>query len=325
MKVLCTEPMAPPIMHELSKKADVAVLEDHSDAGYRSAIANADFLVVRNKLPDDIFDYGERLRGVVRHGTGLDLIPVSAATRLGIPVANVPKANAQAVAEHYVACMLAFARPVTRIDAALRAHGWNAGRALASTASELAGKTLGIIGAGAIGQRLAHACLYGFGMQVLALQRPGGALPANMQGASLSDLLSCSDYVALCCPLTEATRGLLGTEQLWLMKSDAVLLNASRGAVVDESALVTALREQWIRGAAVDVYVQQPLDAGHPFLGLNNVLLTPHVAGITTESFRAMSAGTAKQLLQMMAGERPDHLVNPEAWPGRCAMKGKSA
>lgn len=325
MKILCTEAMAPAAADQLRKQAEVLVMTDRSVAGYRAAIADADFLVVRNKLPDDIFEYGTRLRGVVRHGTGLDLIPVEAATRLGIPVANVPGANAQAVVEYYLTAMLAFARPLSRMEATTRAQGWDAGRALTSVATQLSGKTLGVVGVGTIGQGLAQACIAGFGMQVLGLQRPGVPLPANVRPASLADLLANSDYVALCCPLTDETRGMIGMQELQCMKKNAILLNAARGAIVDEQALIAALQEKRIRGAALDVYAKQPLDPAHAFFSLDNVLLTPHVAGVTAESFNSMSSGTVKQLLQMMAGERPEYLVNPEAWPGRCAAQGGKA
>lgn len=325
MKVLCTDAMAASAAEHLKKLAEVLVLKDRSIAGYRSAIADADFLVVRNKLPDDIFEYGTRLRGVVRHGTGLDLVPVDAATQLGIPVANVPGANAQAVVEYYVSAMLAFARPLSRMETTIRAQGWDAGRALTSMATQLSGKTLGVIGVGTIGQGLAQACIAGFGMQVLGLQRPDIPLPTNVRPASLSDLLANSDYVALCCPLTDETRGMIGIEELQCMKKNAVLLNAARGAIVDEEALIAALQGKLIRGAALDVYASQPLNPGHALFDLDNVLLTPHVAGVTAESFDSMSAGTVKQLMQMMAGERPDYLVNPEIWPGRCATQGGKA
>src|SRR5690606_29493605 len=167
MKVLCTETMSVAAMELLKKVADVVILKDRSASGYRSAIADADFLVVRNKLPDDIFQHAARLRGVVRHGTGLDLIPVDAATALGIPVANVPGANAQAVVEYYVSAMLAFARPLLRMEATLRSQGWEAGRALTSTATQLSGQAIGTIGVGTIGTGLAQTGIYGTAKTVL--------------------------------------------------------------------------------------------------------------------------------------------------------------
>ncbi len=324
MKVLCTLPMTDAATRQLSEKAEVIVLKDQSDAGCREAVANVDYLVVRSQLPSDIFDLAPRLRGVVRHGTGLDMIPMDAATRLRIPVANVPGVNAQAVVEYYVASMLAFARPIARTETILRSQGWDAGRAPAPSATELSGKTLGIVGVGTIGQRLAQACVGGFGMRVLGTQRPGATMPDIVHPSSLADLLTHSDYVALCCPLTSTTRGMIGAAQLRSMKPHAVLLNAARGAVVNEAALIIALQERWIGGAAIDVYIQQPLQPDHPFYELDNVMLTPHVGGITAESSSAMSTGTVRQLLQMMAGERPEHLVNPQAWPGRSKTRGEA-
>lgn len=314
MKVLCTLPMDPAGMALLEGHATVEVVADQkADTLYR-AIGDADFLVVRSLLPPDIFDQPNRLRGVVRHGTGLDLIPVESATQHGIPVANVPGANAQAVAEYCLASMILWARRLDRIAGALRSEGWNPARAQTASATELAGKTVGIVGVGTIGARLAQICCAGFGMKVLGYQRNLNRLPENVTGAALDSLLAASDYVVLTCPLTAETRGLLDARRLRLMKAGAVLINAARGPVVDEDALAVALREGWIKGATLDVFGEQPLPPGHIYFGLDNVILTPHVGGLTAESTAEMSVGTARQILQLMRGERPEHLVNPEVW-----------
>ncbi len=189
------------------------------------------------------------------------------------------------------------------MDAKLRANGWRDARVLADASQELFGKTIGIIGLGSIGTRLAEICHHGFGMKVLGHQRRLDAVPAFVQRQPLDELLTASDFVVLACPLTEETRHLIDARRLALMKSTAVLVNVARGAVVDEAALVEALRQHRIAGAALDVFAQQPLAPDHPFMQLHNVLLTPHLAGLTVESMKRMSDGAADEVLRLLAGQ----------------------
>jgi D-3-phosphoglycerate dehydrogenase len=275
---------------------------------------------VRTFLPPDLLDRPHRLRAIVRHGTGLDMIPMGAATRQGIPVAYVPGANAQAVAEYVVGSFFDLARRFGEMNAALRAHGWAHARPQSARTVELAGKTVGIVGVGDIGRRIACMCARGLGMNVLGYQPDASRFPAFVESVPLATLLADSDFVTLNCPLTEATRHLIDAHRLALMKPTAFLVNTARGGVVDEAALVRVLRARGIAGAALDVYAEQPLAADHAFLEVDNLLLTPHVAALTRESTARMSVGTAEQILQLMRGERPTHLANPEVWatwPGR--------
>jgi D-3-phosphoglycerate dehydrogenase len=157
---------------------------------------------------------------------------------------------------------------------------------------------------------------------VLGYQPDTSRFPPNVTSAPLDTLLQESDFVTVNCPLTDATRHLIDGRRLALMKRTAFLVNAARGDVIDEEALAEALRNRALAGAALDVYGEQPLPAGHPFLALDNVLLTPHVAALTQESVARMSIGSAQAILQLMRGERPAHLANPEvwtAWPHRSA------
>jgi D-3-phosphoglycerate dehydrogenase len=314
LKILCTLPMDPAGIALLEAVADFAVAPDPSAEALYQTIGDADLLLVRTQLPADLFDRPNRLLGVVRNGTGLDLIPVESATAHGIPVANVPGANTQAVVEYCLAGFLAFARGLEHINGAMRAGGWSAARARASGSSELFGKTVGIVGVGAIGSALARACKEGFGMRVVGYQRNPGNMPAFVEPVPLDTLFETSDYVSLNCPLTPETKHLVNADRLRRMKPDAVLVNAARGAVVDEAALAAALRERRIRGAAVDVFSQQPLPQDHPLLGIDNAILTPHAASLTQESLGKMSKGAARRMLQIISGERPDNLVNPEVW-----------
>lgn len=312
--ILCTLPLHPTGLELLKGKATISVLPSPDTHLLARYVSCADYLVVRTLLPTDVFETPNRLRGVVRHGTGLDFIPVEAATARGIPVANVPGANTQAVVEYCAASLLTWARRTDVVTSRMRTHGWDDARRHATGATELCGKTIGIVGVGSIGAKLANLCAHGFGMRVLGYQRRLEILPEFVHGVDLDSLIVESDYVVLTCPLTETTHRLMNSDRLSRMKPHAVLVNAARGAVIDEDALVTALRHGRLRGASLDVFATQPLPDLHPLRELDNVLITPHVGGITEESTAAMSVGTAKQLLQLMAGQRPTHLVNPEVW-----------
>lgn len=312
--VLCTGPMHPAGCALLDGVAEVVMPAKPDPAGLAGALPRADYLVVRTFLPPDLLERGHRLRGIVRHGAGLDMIPMDSATRQGIPVAYVPGANAQAVAEYVVGSFFGLARRFGRFDAVLRRAGWANARLGAEESVELAGKTVGIIGVGAIGRRVAAMCSSVLGMKVLGYQPDTSQFPPHVTSASLEVLLAESDFVTVNCPLTDATRHLINVRRLALMKPSAFLVNAARGDVIDEQALVGALRARDIAGAALDVYAEQPLPDGHPLLALDNVLLTPHVAALTQESLAKMSVGSAQAILQLMRGHRPAFLANPEVW-----------
>ena len=301
----------------LERHARVLVLPDTSPDTIRRAVAQAHAVMVRAPLPDDVFECGPGLLGAVRHGAGVDMIPVAAATAAGVPVANVPGVNASTVAEYVVGQMLQWSRRLARVDQTLRRDGWASARAQADAGRDLRGRTLGIVGAGAIGAALARAAGLGLGMTVLGHRRSPGELPAPMQRASLDEVIEQSDFLALSCPLTVHTQGLIGARELARMKAGAVLVNVSRGAVVVQADLVDALARGHLGGAVLDVYEAQPLPADSPLLGFDHVLLTPHMAGITADSMRRMGLLAVSQTLDLLAGRRPPHLVNPEVWPHR--------
>ncbi len=312
--VLCTLPINRAGVALLEKIARVIVAPDPSPGTLRRMIGDADVLLVRTQLPDDLFQQPNRLLGVVRHGTGLDFIPVRSATALGIPVANVPGANVRAVVEYCLASFLLLSRHFTDMNGKLHAEGWDAARAYSVADSELFGKTVGIVGMGMIGTALGQACHYGFGMHVITSHPHAKNIPAFAECVDLERLFARSDFISLNCSLNDTTRHLVNAERLALMKSGAIIVNASRGAVIDDEALIEVLRSRKIKGAALDVFVQQPLASDHPFLKLDNVILTPHAAALTQESTESMSVGAARQVLRLLAGERPEHLVNPEVW-----------
>lgn len=324
MKVALTEPIEPAGMRILAD-AGFEVIEgpggDQNADALRALCREASAVIVRQKLPDDIAAACPKLLVAARHGVGVDLIPVEQCTLQGVLVTNVPAANADAVAEFVVAQMLAATRQVQAMSARHLAEGWKPARALAATATELRGRTIGIVGVGAIGTRLAEIAHHGFRMKVLGFQRRRDALPDFVAYAELPRLFAESDFIALACPLTPETKGLASAALIARMKPTAWLCNVSRGAVVEEKALVAALREKRIGGAALDVYAVQPLAAGHPLRDFPNVILTPHVAGLSRESAAFMSKVAAEEVARVLRGERPRNLINPEAWEAHQARR----
>jgi D-3-phosphoglycerate dehydrogenase / 2-oxoglutarate reductase len=317
MKVALTEPIEPIGMKILSE-AGLDIIAGRGGAQspdeLRTLCADADAVIVRQLLPPDLASRSPKLLVAARHGVGVDLIPVDDCTENGVVVTNVPGANADAVAEVVIAQMLAAARNAQAMHATLLSEGWLKARALSARAGELTGRTLGIVGVGAIGTRLAEIAHHGFRMRVLGHQRRREALPPFVDYADLPTLFSQSDYIALACPLTPETRGLASAELIGRMKRTAWLCNVSRGGTVDEPALVRALQEGRIGGAALDVFAQQPLADDHPLRALPNVVLSPHCAGISGESATRMSQVSAEEVVRVLRGERPANFINPEAW-----------
>jgi D-3-phosphoglycerate dehydrogenase / 2-oxoglutarate reductase len=311
-RVLLSDSIARAGEELLSTGATVVRAPNSDPATLRQYAREVDGIIIRSKLPDDIFAAAPRLRGVVVHGTGTDLVPIEAATAHGVMVANLPGINAQSVAEYCAMAMLMLARRILPILHSLRHDTWDAARLLGGKAHEICGMTLGIVGVGEIGSRLAKIARNGFGMKVLGYQRRLDRLPPEADASSLHDLLGTSDFVVLACPLTPQTRHLINEKTLALMKPAAWLINIGRGAVAKETALVDALRARRIAGAMLDVYEHYRLEPGHPLFALDNVILTPHLAAVTRESRARASVAAADEMLRILRGERPRNLVNPE-------------
>lgn len=308
--VLLTNAMHPDGEAILAPHASLVVPPDARPETLRKWAGDADGIIVRAKLPDDIVDHAPRLRGIVRHGVGLDFIPVAAATARGIPVANLPGSNTNAVAEYVMSALMHLRRPLQRVDGRLRSEGWLVARAAADGLTELSGSTLGILGVGTIGRRLADIAR-AFGLTVLGTSRRKGSLPAGIEEVALAELFARSDAIAVCCALNDETRGLVSGDLIGRMRPSAALVNVSRGAVIDTAALIDALRSQRIAGAALDVFDVQPLPPNDALFDCPNLLLTPHIAGITATSGRTMAVGSAEEMLRILRGEQPLNLVNP--------------
>ena len=314
MRVLLIDPIDPAGVNLLRDKGEVLLCKEASVAGIRRDARDADAVITRSRLPDDFFEFAESVRAVTIHGTGTDLVPLAAATARGVAVAHLPGGNAQSVAEYCVMAMLVLSRNLVEISNSIRTKPWDEARALGARSHEIAGKSAGVVGVGQIGGRVAKILRNGFGMRVLGHQRHLDRLPPEAEPVSLDALVASSDFIVLSCPLTDETRHLFNAKTISAMKPSAWLINVGRGAVVEEAALVDALREKRIAGAMLDVYEHYRLEPGHPLFALDNVILTPHLSAMTRESRGRMGVLAAEETLRMLAGERPRHLVNPQVW-----------
>ncbi len=260
------------------------------------------------RFGEKVFRACPRLRLVSVFGTGTDNIDLAAAARHGVTITNTPEVAADSIAEHCFALMFAVARRIPLVDAATRRGDWPAAESV-----QLIGKTLGVIGLGAIGRRVARLGI-ALGMRVLTWTfHPKPEL--GFDHHSLERVLADSDVVSLHVRLTPETRHMIGREELAAMKPEAILINTARGAVVDEEALVEALREGKIAGAGLDVYETEPLPAGHPLTRLPNVVLTPHAAGNTREAVEAALRMALENVSNFFAGSPTNVVTRPPAPP----------
>jgi D-3-phosphoglycerate dehydrogenase len=247
------------------------------------------------------------LRVIARHGVGVDNVAVEEAARRGIPVLITPQANLRSVAEHVFALMLAVGRNLILADRTVRDGRFASRDRLVGR--ELFGASLGVVGLGRIGGEVARMAARGFGMRVLGYDpflppdrlRERGIEPAR----TLPELLGACDLVTVHVPLSEATRGLLGRRELALMRPGSILIQTSRGGVVDERALVDALRSGRLAGAGIDVYEAEPPPADHPFFSMEQVVLTPHTAALTEQAMRRMAVDAAQGILDVLGGADP--------------------
>jgi D-3-phosphoglycerate dehydrogenase len=310
----------------LTARADVEVVPADAPPGrLASALASADALVVRlpARITREVLTAAPRLRVIATAGAGVDNIDIAAATEAGIPVINNVGIGPNPVAEHAVGLMLALARRIATGDRRLRREGWAAREPLLGRelGTELSGKTVGIVGFGFIGRRVAGICTAAFGNRVLVydpfLDDSVFAASQIERRRDLTSLLPEVDFLTVHTPLTAQTRYLIGAAELALMKPTAYLINCARGGVVDAAALHEALRTGQIAGAGIDVFDPEPPDSANPLFGLENVIVTPHIAGLSEETNRRLSLSAAEQILQVLAGDRPPRLVNPEVWDRR--------
>jgi D-3-phosphoglycerate dehydrogenase len=267
------------------------------------AVAESDALITRSgtAVTRELVNAGKRLRIVGRAGVGLDNVDVDACTERGILVINAPTANILSATEHTMAMLLALCRNIPEAHASVKRGEWNRSKFMGI---ELSGKVLGIIGLGRIGTRVATRAR-AFGMRVLAYDpyiAPTVAEKVGAEMASLDDLLAQADVITVHTPLTDETRGMLGAAQIAQMRDGAIALNIARGGIWDEKALADALAKGKVSGAAIDVYVQEPPPKDHPFLSLNNMILSPHIGANTIEAQDRVAVQTAEMVVDALRG-----------------------
>lgn len=260
-----------------------------------------------------------KLSLIVKHGSGVDNIDMAAATRRGIAVANSPGgANSTAVAEGAVALMLAVLRRVREMDGLVRDNRFDQRWTL--QLRDLTGGALGLVGFGKIAQVVARICGQGFGMEVSAFDPFVSESDMRVAGArkvdKLLDLMA-NDVISVHAPLTSGTRHIIAAREIAAMKPTGILVNTSRGGLVDEPALADAIRAGRILGAGIDVFEAEPPAPDNPLFSLPNVVLSPHVAGVTDASMKSMALSVAEIVATVEAGRRPATLLNPEALGGR--------
>ena len=299
-------------LDELRAIADVATTGRTDEDGLAADASDATLILTcYTNITAKVIESAPKLKGIVKYGVGTDSIDIAAATRQGVMVVNCPDYGSDTVADHAFALLIALARKIPVLDRAMRLDGW-VWPAPQYFGADLAGKIIGIVGFGRIGRAMARRA-QGFGMTRLVSDpyvRPEAVADLGVRFVGLDELLARSDFVSLHCVLTPETRGLIGEAAFERMKPTAFLIDVSRGAIVDEAALVRALDQGRIAGAAFDVFAHEPLAPGYPLLGRDNVILTPHLAWYTEEAFQRVERDTLAGVLDILAGRRPKNLKN---------------
>ena len=291
-------------------------------AGLRDALAEADAVLIRSSttLDRSVLEGQSRLKVIGRAGVGVDNIDIEAATEQGIAVFNAPSGNTASAAELTMALMLAVMRKVPAADRSMRAGEWDRKR---FRGAELQGKTLALIGAGRIGGEVARRAR-AFGMRIIAYDpylQEERAKHLEIEAVPLDEALRRGDVVSLHVPLTDGTRGLIGADQLALMKPTAVLVNAARGGVLDETALADALRQERIAGAALDVYAAEPPSDDHPLRDLENVVMTPHIGAATEEAQHNVAHEVAQSVRDALLTGDVSRAINGPAVGGELVRR----
>lgn len=314
-KILIVQPIHQRGLDLFAERFDVRVASDPSVATVIREIQGVEGVVVRTApFPREIIAAADALKVIGRHGVGLDNIDVAAATARGIAIVNTPNANATSVAEHTVTVIGALAKRLVPYDRATRSGGWEIRNSY--KAMDLDGKTLGLVGIGRIGSLVARRVSAAFNMKVIGFDPYVQAEAARAIDVSLvptmDDVFRRADVVSLHTPLTPETRGFVNGQRLGLMRPTALLINFSRGEVIDEQALYQALKGGTIAGAAIDVFDPEPPRPDNPLFTLENIILSPHSAALTEECVIRMATGAAQGVVDLLTGKRPEFIVNPE-------------
>lgn len=317
MKIVASHQLDPAAVDYLQEQGfELTIANSPDPSSYIDQLKTADVFILRVGVCDaSIIEQCPNLKVIGRTGVGYDNVDVQCAAKHGIPVVITPGANSRSVAEHAVGLMFACAKNMKEADCELRKGNWlirDAGKAV-----ELAGRKVGIIGVGAIGRLVAQLCS-AIGMECIGYSHSHNRSKVEAAGCeyceNLDDLLSECDVITLHVPLKGNTRHLLGAREISLMKKNAILINTSRGAVVDEQALADALNANRIAAAGIDVFSTEPITMDNPLLRAKNIVLTPHNAALTKEALRNMCVDCAKGCAAICQGEKWPHVVDPSAY-----------
>ena len=318
--VLAFSRVTPAVVERLQQDFNVIVPDPRQGdvaAQFNEALPEAHGLIgVGRKLGREQLEGAGKLEVVSSISVGYDNYDLAYFNERGIALTNTPDVLTESTADLAFSLVMGSARRVAELDAWTKAGNWQATIAPSHFGSDVHGKTLGIVGLGNIGAAIARRGRFGFSMPVLYSgnsRKPQLEQELGAQYRSLDQLLAEADFVVLVVPLSDATRKLIGTRELQLMKPSAFLINIARGPVVDEAALIEALRSGSIRGAGLDVYEKEPLRES-PLFQLPNALTLPHVGSATAETRDAMANRAVDNLRAALLGERPQDLVNPQAW-----------
>jgi D-3-phosphoglycerate dehydrogenase len=312
----------------LGRRSDVRLdrLENESSDDVAAPILSAahayqigaarDELAKHFHVHEDLLRRAPNLLIVSSNGAGFDPVDVDACTAAGVLVVNQSGGNANSVAEHALGMLLTLSKRILEADRVLRRERDVNRNALIG--NEAQGKTIGIVGLGNVGRRIAELCKGLLHMNVIAYDPYLTAEEMAARGGAkveLDDLLRRSDFVSISCPLTRESRGMIGAREFALMQPHAFFITTARGFIHDEAALEDALRHRRIAGAGLDVWAKEPPPPDHPLLQFDNVLASPHTAGVTREARMNMGKIAAEQLLDALDGKRPPRIINPEVWP----------
>lgn len=320
-RVLITHRLAEEAVEVARRACDVhfTPLDQPLDAAtLRQAVVGMDGVisVVTNTIDTAFLEAGANLKVVANVAAGYDNVDVPAATRRGVVVTNTPGVVTESTADLAWGLLFSIARRIPEADRYVRAGKWKEWRLMVLLGNDVHGRTLGIVGMGRIGQAVARRAS-GFGMTILYHNRH--RLPAALESelgatwVALETLLQNADFVSVHTPLSAETRHLIGARELRMMQPTAYLINTSRGPVVDEAAVIRALQEQWIAGAGLDVFEQEP-EVPQALKELENVVLLPHIGSASVASRTRMAVMAAHSAVAVLQGERPQHVVNPEVY-----------
>jgi len=305
-------------MKQLEAEARVVVTDAETEAGMIAAAKEAEGILFRLK-PDcsrSLMAACPKLKVVGRHGVGLDIVDLPAATELGVAVVHAPGSNSNSVAEHAIMLILACAKQAVVVDQRTRKADWGKGRWQGFL--EMNGKTLGIIGIGNIGRRVAKTAA-ALGMRVIGYDKYVPADEVRNRGVEpmpdMASVLREADVVTCHTPHTAETHHMIDAAAVAQMKDGVIFVNTSRGKTQDENALVVGLESGKIRAAGIDVFEEEPASSDNRLFQLENVIVSPHIAGVTRETMRGMALQVTAEMLRVLRGEKPHVLGNPDLWP----------